>query len=96
MSLIVRTINRTDKMLFLFKNSCESGCEFDRVSADFICSTSESDSNAEPSPEIAAEPEPKNASPEPEPELPSAEPEPEVSSADPEPQSEVSVNTMRD
>lgn len=63
-------------LFFLCHNSCDSGCEFDRESADFVCMKSHEESNAEPEPEISSlEPEPKNESPEPEPGT-AAEPEP--------------------
>lgn len=73
----------------IFKYRCENGCEFNREKADFVCI--ESESSAEPKPEIAsAEPEPEVSS-EPEPEVSSsAEPEPEVASEpESEPKSEV-------
>lgn len=68
--------------MFVSRNSCDSGCEFDRTLADFVCTKSHEESNAEPEPEVAA-PEPEqSASPEPE---QSAQPEPE-NSASPEPE----------
>lgn len=44
---------------FFYHNSCDDGCEFDRTLADFVCMKSDSESNAEPEPEISSSAEPK-------------------------------------
>lgn len=67
------------------KISCDNGCEFNHVEADFVCT--KSNSEVQPEPEVSsAEPEPEVSSAEPEPEVSSAEPEPEVSSSSVQPE----------